>query len=880
MADNNLVLRIIMNASDRASSAMNRVREAASGLSGRLGRLQQAFDRSARNRNNLTQYINQRQAMRQLDAQMQNTQQRIQSLAQTQRQQGSLTREQQREWTQLQRSMRQSQQEYQRLQQSSHALGNELRAQGISTTRLRESQARLNREHDEAARALERERAALNRLDRARERSQRMSQAGRRALATSAASGLAAAGIGRTLMVPVKAYAETEAASTDLRMAMMDKTGQVSAQYQAVNELATRLGDKRPGTTADFKNLMTMLMRQGVSAETVLGGTGEAAALLAVQLKKTPEAAAEMAAKLQDATRSTEKEMLGLMDSVQRLFYAGVEDNNILGAFSKLSPALDVTRLKGEAAIKTFSPLIGMLDQAGLSGESAGNALRKVFTRVMDTQKIAKVTKGTGISLNFTNGKGEFGGIEKMYTELAKLQKLNTEQRLDVLQGIFGDDSETLQALNTMISKGQEGYNEFAAKMEAQASLNQRVNEQLGTLSNLWDAATGTFTNFLASMGEAIAPELKSVVSWIGEVNEKLSTWAAQNPKTANTIMKIAAAAGIVAAAIAGVSLVVAGVLLPLAAMQTSWAMAFNLLSRGSFILPMITRLLGGLGTALLTFGRAALTFMVSNPFGWALIAVGLIVALWMNWDRVKAGIAAGWNWLRGVLRDNPFLGALMGPIGLILSMIANWDRLKAGIAAGWEWLKGVFRDNPFVAAFTAPIALINTLSAKFDYLIAKIQQAKAAIQNFDMGKAASNTWGKVKSAVGFSRGGYTGHGGVHDVAGVVHKGEVVFNQADVARFGGWRALERLRKTGLTGAALQKANRYFSGNSSPAPALRAPAAERNRQPENNLTQSITINIQAAAQQSAQEIAAAVRRELERIGNMAQRRRNSSLLDAD
>lgn len=880
MADNNLVLRIIMDASDRASSAMNRVREAASGLSGQMIRLQQAFLSSEIKRNNINQYVNERQQMRRLNLEIKNTQKRLDELARVRQQESGLNRKQEREWTQLNRRMRQSQQEYQRLQESSHELGNRLRRVGVNMTQLREEQERLNREHDEAERALHREREALERLEGARLRSQRMSQAGRRALATSAASGLAAAGIGRTLMVPVKAYAETEAASTDLRMAMMDKTGQVSAQYQAVNELATRLGDKLPGTTADFKNLMTMLMRQGVSAETVLGGTGEAAALLAVQLKKTPEAAAEMAAKLQDATRSTETEMLGLMDSVQRLFYAGVEDNNILGAFSKLSPALDVTRLKGEAAIKTFSPLIGMLDQAGLSGESAGNALRKVFTLAMDSKKIAKVTKGTGISLDFTNGKGEFGGIEKMYTELAKLQKLNTEQRLKVLKGIFGDDAETLQALNTMISKGQEGYNEFAAKMEAQASLNQRVNEQLGTLSNLWDAATGTFTNFLASMGEAIAPELKSVVTWIGEVNEKLSAWAAQNPKTANTIMKIAAAAGIVAVAIAGVSLTVAGVLLPLAAMQTSWAMAFNLLSRGSFVLPMIARLLGGLGTALLTLGRAALAFMVSNPFGWALIAVGLIVALWMHWDRVKAGIAAGWNWLRGVLRDNPFIGALMPPIGLILSMIANWDRLKAGFAAGWEWLKGVLRDNPFIAAFTGPIGLISTMIANFDRLIAKIQQASAAIRNFDMGKAADHAWNKAKSAVGFSRGGYTGHGGVHDVAGVVHKGEVVFNQADVARFGGWRALERLRKTGLTGAALQRANRYFSGNSNAAPALRAPAAGNNRQPENNLTQSITINIQAAAQQSAQEIAAAVRRELERIGSMAQRRRNSSLLDAD
>ncbi|MDO4657073.1 phage tail tape measure protein [Kingella sp. (in: b-proteobacteria)] len=884
MADNNLVLRIIMNASDRASGAMNRVRQAASGLSGRLGRLQQAFDRSARNRNNLAQYINQRQAMRQLDQQMQSTQQRINALAQTQRQQGSLTREQQREWARLQRSMQQSQQSYQRLQQSSHDLGNELRAQGISTTRLRESQARLNREHDEAARALERERAALNRLDRARERSQRMSQIGRRALATSGVASVAAMGIGRTLMTPVKAYAETENASTELRMAMMDKTGKVSAQYQAVNDLATRLGDKLPGTTADFKNLMTMLIRQGVSVETILGGTGEAAALLAVQLKKSPEAAAEMAAKLQDATRSTEKEMLSLMDSVQRLFYAGVEDNNILGAFSKLSPALDVTKMKGEAAFKTFGPLIGMLDQAGLSGESAGNALRKVFTLAMDNKKIAKATKGTGIHLDFTNGKGEFGGMEKMYTELAKLQKLNTEQRLKVLKGIFGDDAETLQALNTMISKGQEGYNEFAAKMEAQASLNQRVNEQLATLSNLWDAATGTFSNFLASMGEAIAPELKSVVEWIGEVNQKLSTWAAENPKTANTIMKIAAAAGVVTVAIAGVSLVVAGVMMPLAAMQTSWAMVFNVLSRGAGVFPMIARLLGSVGTALLTFGRVALTFLVSNPFGWALIAVGLIVALWMNWDRVKAGIAAGWNWLKGVLRDNPFIAAFTGPIGLILTMMANWDRLKAGLAAGWNWLKGVFKDNPFIAALSAPIALINTLGAKFDYLIGKIQQAKAAIQNFDMGKAANNTWNKAKSAVGFSRGGYTGHGGVHDVAGVVHKGEVVFNQADVARFGGWQALERLRKTGLAGAVLRRANRYFSDGAMPAPsaatALRAPAQGGNRQPENQVNQSITINIQATAQQSAQDIAAAVRRELERISQAAQRRRHSSLLDVD
>ncbi len=46
----------------------------------------------------------------------------------------------------------------------------------------------------------------------------------------------------------------------------------------------------------------------------------------------------------------------------------------------------------------------------------------------------------------------------------------------------------------------------------------------------------------------------------------------------------------------------------------------------------------------------------------------------------------------------------------------------------------------------------------------------------------------------GFSGGGYTGAGGVNEPAGVVHKGEVVWSQADIKRFGGVSAVEALRK--------------------------------------------------------------------------------------
>lgn len=44
-----------------------------------------------------------------------------------------------------------------------------------------------------------------------------------------------------------------------------------------------------------------------------------------------------------------------------------------------------------------------------------------------------------------------------------------------------------------------------------------------------------------------------------------------------------------------------------------------------------------------------------------------------------------------------------------------------------------------------------------------------------------------------FSSGGFTGHGGKHEPAGVVHKGEVVWSQSDVARAGGVAAVEAMR---------------------------------------------------------------------------------------
>ena len=362
-------------------------------------------------------------------------------------------------------------------------------------------------------------------------------EAGRGGMAM--ASGLAA-GLTGSLV----AFAKQEDAATGLKVAMMDASGAVGSDFEKINKLAIGLGNKLPGTTADFQNMMQMLVRQGIPAQNILSGVGEASAYLAVQLKKTPEAAAEFAAKMQDATGTASEDMMGLFDTIQKAFYLGVDDTNMLSFFSKTSSILKMVSKDGLTAARALAPISVMMDQMGMEGEASGNALRKVFQAGFDGKKMKaanKLLSRKGIQLDFTDGKGEFGGLDNLFKQLNKLQSLTTKQKTTIIKQIFGDDAETLQVLNALIDKGKTGYDQIQEKMGKQADLNKRVNAQLSTLSNIWESLTGTAVNGLAAIGGAFAGDAKRLVSWLGDMSERFTEFADKNPKVIRGAFGIAA---------------------------------------------------------------------------------------------------------------------------------------------------------------------------------------------------------------------------------------------------------------------------------------------------------------------------------------------------
>lgn len=596
-------------------------------------------------------------------------------------------------------------------------MGEAMRKTGINTGNLSESQRRLKTDLAAANTVLDSQRTKLGQLADQQKRlnqvkaNYRKTQELRGQIAGHGATALATGtAVGMTTLKPVIEFARAETSVVDLKVSMMGKGGQVRQEFQAISDLATKLGNKLPGTTADFQNMMSTLIQQGMSAKSILGGLGEATAYLGVQLKMPFDQAALFAAKLQDATGTAEKDMMGLMDTIQRSFYLGVDSGNMLGAFTKLTPAMGILRKSGLEAAKVLAPLVIMADQAGMAGESSGNAYRKVFQMSMNTGKIAKATKGTGLKLNFTDGKGEFAGMENMFAQLAKLKGVNTERRLQVLKGIYGDDAETLQVLELIISKGMDGYRATQKKMADQAALQERVNAQLGTLGSLWDAATGTFTNAMVNFGEAISPEIKAITQWIGDMSEKLGDWAKKNPELSNTLMKIGAIVSVVTIAFGGLSLAVAAVLGPMAIMK----LTFGILGiKGTFLGKAITMLLAPLKWLTIGIFRLGVA-MLTTPVGWFIMAIAAIaggayliyknwdgISKWFTelWDKCKAPVLAYWELLKEIFSWTPigmltmhwneiwaFFDTL--PAGAANKGRAIIDGLIGGIAAKWESLK------------------------------------------------------------------------------------------------------------------------------------------------------------------------------------------------
>lgn len=246
---------------------------------------------------------------------------------------------------------------------------------------------------------------------------------------------------------------------------------------------------------------------------------------------------------------------------------------------------------------------------------------------------------------------------------------------------------------------------------------------------------------------------------------------------------------------------------------------------------------------------------LLANPITWIAIGIGLIiaglVALVMNWDAVVKWVSQVWGafvtWLSGVWDDIVLAMTRFGEVfvlswkmiwdGIVGAAKAGWDLVAGAFSAAWTWVSNVFSSawDGLTAILNAPVVLAK---GAIDTTLGLIKKAFEGAVKF-----IGDTWNGLKDAFsgpvkwiaknvvnpllgavrsvlnalglgsiasnlgdwnfnGFASGGYTGPGGKYEPAGIVHRGEVVFSQEDVAAHGGVAAVEAMRTRKIPGYAM------------------------------------------------------------------------------
>ena len=658
------------------------------------------------------------------------------------------------------------------------------------TGNLSAAQARLKTDIDGATAAMAKQRAELAKMG---EQQRKLAELRKKHGSEMMHVGMMAAGSaalmagGNKMAGPLRsvvgAFMPAENSETQLRASMMTNTGAVGPEFQQILDLATRLGDRLPGTTADFIDMMTMLRRQGMTSKAILGGLGESAAYLGIQLRMPVTAAAEFASKMQDATQTAEGDMMGLMDTIQRAYYLGVDPTNMLQGFTKISAVMPFLGEKGLQASKMLAPLLVMMDQTGMAGESAGNAIRKVVQLSLDADKLAKTNKmlaGEGIQLNFATKGGKFAGLDNLFAQLDKLKGVDSDvKRIAALKKLYGDDAETHQVLNTLMEKGLDGYREVVAKMEAQADLRKRVDSQLKTLSASAEAAQGSFTNMLKDMGATIAPDLVLILNKLGELANSIGAWTRENQTAVKWVLRVVGVLSVLAIGMGALGLSIASVLGPmllarffLARMGLTMAGAAagpGLLARAFGLLKLAAL---GVGRGIMFLGRALLATPLGRAFSLLAFSATMV---YNNWEGIKGGLVAIWEGvvgrvkeaLSGGVREWAALLADFSPWGILYSVVAfaldalgiemparfstlgsnMIQGLVNGITAGAVWVKdavvGVAQSAASWFAETLGIASPSRLFMQYGEWVSEgaalgIQGGQGAVRNAALAMATA----------------------------------------------------------------------------------------------------------------------------------------------
>ncbi|ROV57147.1 phage tail tape measure protein [Neisseria chenwenguii] len=648
--------------------------------------------------------------------------------------------------------------EIQKTRATQEKLGKSI-AKGVATGRS--GLGVLRERYDLLGKAIEKAGVAQGRLNKAIKAQESSKQRRADIRAEMAEAGGHAAVAAAPIIASVKKFMAQENASADLKIAMMRNDGSFG-KFKEIDRLTTEWGAALPGNKTDFSKMALGLKSQGISDDTIINGGGLATAQLNVVMD-IPIADGSFFAKNMEAHGIKESELLKSADLTQRAYFAaGLKKEDMFEAMKYYAGKANTLGYTGLEHQKRIYAVEGMAATKGIEGSQFGTNfstfLGNLSKGVGNMEYADKGRKGdlrrmmesVGAKFDFFNPDGSIKDLRTitgiLESEFAKIKaKYGEKGVMDISNAMFG--SEGGRVADILIQSGIKGFDEMIAKMDAQASLSDRIKVKTSTLSSALESLGGAAENTAAVFGSVFGADIKSAAQTLqGLVENGLQPFLEHNKETIKWVVGLAA--GFFAAKLGILALAYGAsmFLMPFRALATS---AFK--AQAAFRLFQLMRL-GQIGKGVMVlrmFGMSAasaakMAGLLGKGFGLLKTVFSVFSSGVMTTIRFLPMLASGFLKLGMALMANPIFLALGLLAAAAYLLYTNWEGVVGGAKALWQDL-GNFFGSLWTSVTTAFQTAWSGLTTWFSVVWLNITTLLSAVWE-SIKTTVSTAWESIKA--------------------------------------------------------------------------------------------------------------------------------------
>ena len=411
------------------------------------------------------------------------------------------------------------------------------------------------------------------------------------------------------------------AAAVPLKFAIDEES--VNAEIAKVADFAN---DKQKKEVTDsLKKMITTEIPMSYKEIGELAAAGAQGGIETVDLSKFSELAAKMGVAFDmEAGEAGQKmanwkaafgmdmnELQALGDKVN---YLG---NNSAASAASISNVISRVGALGEVAGVGSGEVAGLgaaMIAMGTDDDVAATGIKKVLTTLASGgNKASKAILGIG-GADLSKAM-KMDGAGTIIDVFEKIKALNPEEQTGALRDIFGQQNiGAIAPLLNNLDLVKEYLGMVGDKSKYAGSMQQEFDAQAGTTANQLRILRNQAVDAGMVIGSTMLPYVKQGVEKLQEMATEIKNFADENPKAMESILKIAGA-------LAGLAVAVPTIL--------SLYNAFMGLKKAFGIVSGLTKLLA------------------TNPMAIGImLAVGAVILLWKNWDKVKAIAGAALDWV------------------------------------------------------------------------------------------------------------------------------------------------------------------------------------------------------------------------------------------